>query len=274
MAGLQYTEAVNVAQSVLRQSDPKLIVDGYWGTYTRGAYDKAPFAIQARVKAVLAAMGAPSPDDLTEMHRRLKSAGDANLISRRAASRALRGDVAKTAESTVGKIKSSLITKAEALQLINEAVRILNNPIVTVDLLAMKLDLEAAKVSQGGVVYYNTQAINRLGYRGLFQFSADGASWEQASKVIELPSFEGPNGWRNAFYNTLAAGAYAISNANELRRKGYRGPMTYNILYLAHNQGPTGAYKILSGQKKLAGLQSAEAIKVSKLALIDANAIA
>jgi len=271
MAISQFSEAVRVAQSVLKLSTPKLKVDGYWGTFTRGAYDRAPSGDKARVKAVLAAMSAPSPDSLTEMHDRLKADRDEGLLRARAAARASRENVSGTsAQFAVQQGKTRFISEQAANQLIREVVRILNNPIITESMMMMKLRLEAAWKIQNGVKMYDTLAINSGGYRGLYQFSADGASWQNASNVIELPAFEGPNGWRDPFYNTLAAGAYALANATELRRLGYRGPLTYNVLYLAHNQGANGAYKILSGQRGIAGVQSREANKIINLAMADA----
>jgi len=275
MAFPQFDEAVRVAQSVLKLSTPKLMVDGYWGTFTRGAFDRAPASDKARVKSVLAAMGAPSPDALTEMHDRLKADNDEKLLASRAAARASRGNVSGASAQFANETgKSRFITEQLAIQLIREVVRILNNPIVTEALMLKKLKLEAARTKQNGVTMYDTLAVNSDGYSGLYQFDDNGDSWREAAKIIDLPAFNGPKGWRDPFYNTLAAGAYAVANANQLRRLGYRGPFTYNVLYLAHNQGATGAYRILTGEQRLAGTQSSAAMKVANQAILDAKQVA
>lgn len=272
MAISQQSDGVRAAQSVLKLSHPNLVIDGYWGSFTQGVYEASSTSDKARVAAVLAALNAPTPETLTQIYNARKAAKDESLVEERATARAERENVTGTAaqlDKATGARR--YIDLPAATRYIKEVVRILNNPIVTEELLLRKLNVEAAKTKINQTVYYDTEAINSSGYRGLYQFDKSGNAWADASKIIALPEFGGPNGWINPFYNTLAAGAYAIFNSRVLRTEGYKGPITLNTLYLAHNQGAAGAARILTGKRGLAGLQSSEAVKLSKLAIADAK---
>lgn len=128
----------------------------------------------------------------------------------------------------------------------------------------------ALKESEGvmyeGQIYLNPNVINFLGYRGLFQFDKKGDAWAVANATCgqSLPPFA--EGWNNVEASVKAAMYYARHNFATFRNlTGYKGEATSELIYLCHNQGASGAAKIVNGAK-ISNKQSAAAIQTAMVA--------
>lgn len=124
--------------------------------------------------------------------------------------------------------------------------------------------LEAAKRSRGGVLEFDTQAVNSLGYTGLFQFDKKGSAWTVAANAgakrgINLGPFK--PGVFDVETTALAAGLYSLANHAILKKSFPGAPLTAEIAYAMHNQGAGGFAELLRRPvltRNLAG-QSGEA---------------
>lgn len=102
----------------------------------------------------------------------------------------------------------------------------IQNPILTPDGVQKFISIEDG--------YLNPDATNGP-YAGLMQMGR--GAWEDARDYDPgIGSYDA--GKFNPVLNVRAGMGYAQSNASALRDAGYRGPITTDILYTAHNQGP------------------------------------
>lgn len=244
----QYTRATRAAQGLMSAGAPELLVDGKWGTFTNSVYAKLTPGLRAQVDAMLRAIGTSAPA--------LKSFRDAERTT--------------GTQMAMPKIATgSTWISADAMRVITQKVAAETG--VDPKMLWEFLQLEAARKTEGGVTYYNAAAVNAGGYVGLFQFDRKGDAWSVASRHVKgLAPFS--VGKTDAYFNTLAAAGYVKANTLTLRRLGYKGPITTNVAYLAHNQGAGGAFKIITGKGQIAGSQSKAAVKVAQAAVREARA--
>lgn len=232
--------ATRQAQSILQMSSPSLVADGRWGSYTNGVYARAPASLQLMVRNALDAYGpAYTPAALYAMTQSYKSPRG--------------GSAAVTADLIPADKVRALLTRAAAL------LNLQATGISMADLESLAA-YEAAQRVIGGVRYYNTGAVNRLGYTGLYQFGK--AAWETAQKwspvaAAEMGDFA--TGAKDAWRSTVAMVALAMSNARTLKRGGFTGKMDARALYGAHQQGPAGYLRFLQSGV-VAGEQSAESL--------------
>lgn len=221
-------DATILAQRVLAQSDPQLVVDGWWGTFTNGVYATAEPAVKQAVDVILLAAGT-NAELLLSATRTLTSAGDAA------------GD---------GWIP---IEQAEAL--IDRAVQMDGGD---AELMRRFLRVEAAKRTVNGTLMVNAKSVAPNGfYRGLYQMGVD--AWAEAKKRVEdldnyLSAFD-------AWQNTRAANAYIKVVQDQARAKGYKGVFTPEVLYALHNQGAGGFMSLMKDRQRTKNyrVQSAEA---------------
>lgn len=225
--------AVKAAQRLLDDSGKSVVVDGVWGRKSERAYVTSSAAVQNLADKVVKDLGY----DLDDIR---------NSVS-----------------------ASALISPDQMFEIIS---RVSSQTGVGAGVLQKFVDLEAARVAIDGVRYYVADAVNRGGYRGLFQFDARGNAWADASKKGNLPAFA--SSWKDPYLNTLAAAYYVLFNFDILKRRGYKGEMTGAIAYLMHNQGAAGAYRILTGRGKVAGNQSRAAMSVIADAVKEFNSFA
>lgn len=192
-------DAVRGAQRQLQVSDPKLVVDGWWGGHTERTYTAAPSAVQkAAEKAIV----------------------DAGYT------------LAGVRMANVGQ-KGTWITHDKAASLAERAARMAGiDPSITL----FYLNFEPAVRVINGQKEYNVEALSPNGlYRGLFQVGD--LAWIDARAVFpEIGSIEN---WRDPWLNALAAAGFAKRNIAYSRDKNYHGPFTPEIMYAMHNQGHT-----------------------------------
>jgi len=127
---------------------------------------------------------------------------------------------------------------------------------------------ETEAVEFGGQIYLNPQTINHLGYKGLFQFDKKGNAWDTARNSRYgrgLPPFE--KGWNDPAASAKAASALAAVYFETFRKlTKYTGPMTPELAYMCHNQGPGGAAKVVTSGASLLGKQSREVTVIARIA--------
>lgn len=84
-------------------------------------------------------------------------------------------------------------------------------------------------------------------YKGIGQVGA--GAWSEARQYIlsrGLGDIGPHSNWRDARSNVRAAAAYAKVLQRQLRAKGYKGPFTGAVMYLAHQQGAGGFNQLLN----------------------------
>lgn len=242
-----YFQASVVAQAMVSLYRPSLQADGKWGSYSQAQYDSLSVTEKLRVRAALsAAFPGVSTDDLLAFRRLQKASAPR----------------AETAQAD-----TSGWVSLEALGPIID--RVTRETGASRNLLVDFLNLEARKRVVGGVTFYDPNAVNSLGYRGLGQFDAKGEAWARAAKFVKIGPFA--ESWRDPYQNLLATAGYIKANTLAIRSFGYTGPITGNIAYLMHNQGAKGAYSILTGERGVTGGQSKAAIAIVAAAKKDAT---
>lgn len=237
-----YEAATRAAQGVLSAANRSLVVDGKWGSFTDSAYLRAQPETRASVDSVLRVFG-ETRDTLRRFRLEEKKMADAITVP--ATSTAGRWVSAPDMRIVIRKAAAAAGVDAETMWLF--------------------LQLEAPVKQIGGVPHFDRMAVNALGYSGLFQFDRKGEAWAVAARnVTGLASFEA--GKFDPYQSSLAAAGYLKANTRTIRTFGYGGPISPNLAYLMHNQGARGAYLIITGQRRLAGKQSREAIAVAEAA--------
>jgi len=234
---LNAKDATKLAQRILAQSVPGLEQDGWWGTYTNGAFVGASPAVQGAVREVLKAAGT-APEQLLAASRTIVAKSEAM------------GD-GWVAESYV----HSVIDREAARQGVDA------------DLMRGFLKLEAINTTRDGVKYYNAKSVSPNGhYHGLFQMGSP--AWLDAKGLLpDLPSFLA--GRYDAAANTRAAVGYVRLNERYARAAGYKGVFSPEVLYALHNQGAGGFMRLLKEQRmnEDTAVQSKEAQRIIKLAM-------
>lgn len=105
------------------------------------------------------------------------------------------------------------------------------------------LNLEATRRRYGGVVYYNASSIAPNGlFFGLMQMGRP--AWSDVVRYYpDTPSFE--EGRFDPYASILAGLRLSVINERLLKKMGYRGPFTTEVMYAAHNQGAAGFMALL-----------------------------
>lgn len=129
------------------------------------------------------------------------------------------------------------------------------------------IKLESAQRRINGVVYYNQRSVSPSGlFHGLGQMGRP--AWSDVKKAYrDTPEFL--VGRYDPLANLLAAMRYSVLNEQEIVRQGYKGPITVEVLYAAHNQGATGFMRLLKNKRETSNFknQSAKAQQVINVAL-------
>lgn len=109
------------------------------------------------------------------------------------------------------------------------------------------VQLEASRSKRGGEYVYNARSVAPSGlFYGLAQMG--GPAWTDVVRAYpSTPSFV--SGRFDPFQNLLAAARLAIINDGYLRKKGFRGEFTLEVMYAAHNQGAGGFMRLLRERK-------------------------
>lgn len=228
-------------------------VDGVWGVETSSAYRYADANLRGRIDAILARErlsaysvqrvttsvkrpGVASPRGLASGGKRMSpvpAATPKTAVTRPNAYQAASGPPGNTASRLIG-----WYTEEQLSPVIYAAVAGLSN--ATYDRMIRKLKLEAAKQSVGGVMFYNARSVNGR-YRGLFQMGR--AAWAD----IEPRLGHSYDKVFDPAINARAAALYIENNVRVARVKGYKGPITDDVVYAMHNQGVGGFLRILNG---------------------------
>lgn len=215
MLSLSRIEATRAAQAVLRAAEPKLVVDGWWGSFTNDVFTRASSDVQDAVRRVVATSGS-SPEALfvaTRKEKGLTQKLGANWIS------AEKADALAERAANEFKIDSSIMKKF--------------------------LRLEAERKSVNGTTFFNASSTSRSGaFRGLYQMGA--AAWTDVMPSIGADFTKVYDPW----INTRAATAYVVKNFAALRKLGFKGQETAEVAYAAHNQGAGGFMQILKTGRK------------------------
>lgn len=249
-----YSLGTRASQTILQIVDPNMVVDGRWGSYTQRVFSQASAEIKETVARVLRTVSGSTPADMQAFRVVEKMTA--------ASSSSMSGNVMLDARYVSSATMSDIIKRVSGV----------TN--VASDVLQKFLDLEAAKKTINGVVYYDALAVNSGGYSGLFQFDDAGGSWSRARAFSSaLPPWSDA-AWKDPYLSTLAAACYLRMNTFAIAKFGYKGPITPNIAYLMHNQGAMGAYRIITGRMGPDGKQSGPALLVARAAIAEAKAYA
>lgn len=233
--------AVSAVQGLLRAYQPSLVVDGWPGAYTRRAFESAPTDIKMRAEAIVRTFGM-SVNDLWSS--------------------------AKTANANASTLGDSWIPESKAYALIDRAIAQVGLHVEggAREHFQKKLRREAANRVVGGTRYFNANSVSpgsRLngpsGYHGLYQMGRD--AWQDASRIAQIGDFDRDR--YDPWLNTLAAVSYAEALKGQLRAKGYKGAVTSDVLYVAHNQGAGGFMRLYRGGS-VEGTQSPEAVALAR----------
>lgn len=204
------------AQGIIKLAKPSLVVDGWFGTYTKRAYDQLSLNDKSGVDATLRALGT-SADELFETSRLLKDPGrDADG-----------GDNARW------------LSEVEAYALVKRACLLFNRPDLE-GVLSPFVKLESVqRRAQDGRLFFDTRSGERGLYKGLMQMGEP--AWVDAMarlSKIGYPLDPFRKGWADPKQNITAGVAYAIVNIEKMTRD--RIPVTTATVYTAHNQGYGG----------------------------------
>lgn len=236
--------ATRQVQRILQLNEPSLIADGRWGSYTNGAYARAPAAMKDMVRKTLDTYGPGyTPAALYEQ-----------VQSRKAP----KGGSSAMMANYLPADKVRALLERAYVQL--DAARVG----ISMDSLTSLAAYEAAQKTIDGVKYYSVDAVNKLGYTGLYQFGP--SAWKDAQAwspwvASTIGSFQ--EGAKDAWKSTVAMVAFAMSNATALRKRGYKGALDARTLYGAHQQGVSGYLRFLK-DGSIAGTQSKESVAFLK----------
>lgn len=179
--------------------------------------------------------------------------------------------------ATSAPASGSWVSRAEAISIVKQVVGqyggFTSDMPDAVDYLVWLLDLEPARATINGVLHYDASS-KHGSFLGLYQIGP-GAYQDVVKKqnlIADLPAF------RTAAVNPRYSAYLALQYAKVLRdylRRGlpaegiapYKGKITSEILYAAHNQGAAGLLRgarnalIEKGQSKIATNVIAQAVK-------------
>lgn len=238
--------ATRAAQGLLQSVDTRLVVDGHWGSFTDGSYARAPAALQQAVRGVTESFGsAYTPANLKDHFS---------------------SDRASVPKGGSASLTDSLVTGEKARAMVERAYNMLNagSAGFNVDDLQTFASLEAARKRVDGKTYFDASAVNRGGFTGLYQFNKttwDSVKERSPAAANLLGTFEASA--KDPWMNTVAMVAYAMLNAAQLRRLGYKGAIDSRALYGAHQQGANG-FVNFKRTGVLAGTQSKESVAFLK----------
>lgn len=197
-------DAVSLAQTMLNAlSSANLKVDGFWGSASREAYQKASATVKNTISARLGA----------------------------------EGDFLASSDP-------KWVTETE-LQALLQRVEAETN--VPASRMYAFVQLEASRYKQGEAYVYNARSVAPSGlFYGLAQMGRP--AWTDVVRAYpRTPSFV--SGRFDPLQNLLAAARMAIINEGYLRKKGFRGEFTLEVMYAAHNQGAGGFMRLLGERK-------------------------
>lgn len=105
------------------------------------------------------------------------------------------------------------------------------------------LNLEASRRRDNGIIYYNAASVAPSGlFFGLMQMGRP--AWTDVVRYYpDTPAFE--VGRFDPYASILAGLRLSVINERSLKKMGYRGPFTTEVMYAAHNQGAAGFMSLL-----------------------------
>lgn len=222
--------------------------DGIWGPRTDAAYNIASQSIRARID-----------ESLAEVNLSVYAVRRVTTQVSRPAATSVSPGVIKASEQarretkpTLAKPGSNWLTLEQLVPVLSAATQGLEH--ANLDRMIRKLKLEAGQRPINGVIHYDTHSRNGS-YRGLFQMGA------KAWKDIEHQLGRSYDHVFDPAVNARAAALYIENNVRVARSRGYKGPITDDVVYAMHNQGATGFVRMLQG-REIEGKQSAEAQRV------------
>jgi len=227
------SDATKASQLLLRRVNPNLRADGVWGRSTQSAYTAAGGSIKSVVDTILESYD-------------------------------LSGATMFKGDDAVVHIES-LVLRSDAVAYIRQVAETTGLRQYA-DSFERMLDLENPAVKKEGKVYFDPLIRNSIGYRGLAQADPNGRFWADARTVDPmLEDFE--VGWSDWKQSCRAIVAYQKLYIPIVAGNVPNLIVTGDVMYLIHNQGPTGAARILRGKSKGAYEQQSVAAR----AIIDAN---
>lgn len=69
VTGFNYAIGTRASQTILQSVDPKMEVDGSWGSYTQGVFDKASSTVKDTIRRVLKTVSGSSPEDMAAFRK-------------------------------------------------------------------------------------------------------------------------------------------------------------------------------------------------------------
>ena len=222
--------------------------DGIWGPRTDAAYNIASQSTRARIDRSLAEanLSVYAVRRVTTQVSR-PSAVTVSPKAVKASEQARRETL-----PTLAKPGDNWLTLEQLTPVLSAATQGLQY--ATLDRMIKKLNLEAAKRTINGVTYYNTRSQNGS-FRGLFQMG-----WK-AWKDVEPQLGHSYAEVFDPAVNARAAALYVENNVKSVRKMGYKGPITDDVVYAMHNQGAAGFMQVRGG-RAIEGNQSAAARRV------------
>jgi len=216
-------KAVRAAQSIMQRDTPTLIVDGRWGSFTNAAYERANGTDRTAIDGVLRAYGLTALG-LFQQNQAAKAASDQAYLTAKSEARRQRSLAPNSAEMQ------------QVDQAITDAANATGVPRAWI--------LGFARLESG----LNPRAVNGSS-RGLLQIQP--RAWKDAQDVDPTIGRYGENVF-DPRMNALAGARYLALNRDRIVKKGYTGPITPAVLYLAHQQGADGfveLWKAAQGQQ-------------------------
>lgn len=245
--------ATKAAQTLMRDGFKlDVLPTGHWGSYSQRLYASLTSVQKQQVNKVISAYNA----DLSVMVAIASQASSLTKASLPAGQSLASSELV----GSVGGLPPGYVWEIDLFKII---AQVSAKTGIEVSVLKRFLVLECPRRVINGKGSYNAAIRNSGGYSGLFQFDKKGAAWSVASKFVDLGPFE--TSWMKAEQNTLAAAGYILANTKTIRGLGYKGIISGSISYLMHNQGASGAWKLLKGGV-LSNKQSALAQQVVAVA--------
>lgn len=222
--------------------------DGIWGPRTDAAYNIASQSTRARIDRSLAEANL-SVYAVRRVTTQVSRPSAATVSPRvvKASEQARRETL-----PTLARPGSNWLTLEQLTPVLSAATQGLQH--ATLDRMIRKLKLEAAQRKINGVIHYDTRSQNGR-YRGLFQMGEK--AWRDVIHRLGRPYAE----VFDPAVNARAAALYIENNVDVVRKLGYKGPITDDVIYAMHNQGATG-FMQMRGGRTIEGDQSAAARRV------------
>lgn len=207
-------EATAVVQYNLTKFVPNLAIDGVWGAATEAAWSVAPVYVKTQMAALFKKMTGISLD----IQSKTPVSSSYGLLS------PIRTSTSTSQTTSYQPGVKRRASRAEIDAVIN---RVAKETGVDASILTPFVDIESK---------FNNTASNGSS-RGLFQIQPP--AWNEVKRANpQVPNYNEAV-W-DPYWNTYVGAKYMALNTKYLRSHGYTGPITPQVLYLAHQQGAAG----------------------------------